>query len=207
MTFDDENTPISPFDESPDVFDFESEEETSLLGGDDEPAEANNKTFMMAVAALIAFLVIAMALLAAYAVFIVPSKRNAQQTQVAQIDAQNTAIAQGLTATAQAALWTNTPAATQVPTAAPVPQATATPVVAAQATSTPQATAPIDPTAFALTATAIYAANAAAFAMTPSPTALAQTGFADEVGLPGLLAMAVLLMVVVFLARRLRQAV
>ena len=205
MSFDDENVPTSPFDDSPEAFDFLGDEEDTEVPGEDEN-EGSNKTFLIAVAALIAFLVIAMALLAAYAVFFVPSKRSAQQTQAAQIDAQNTAIAQGLTATAQAALWTDTPEPTQVPTATPVPPATPTPVVA-QPTPTQKATTLVDPTAFALTATAVYAANEAAAALTPSPTALAQTGFADEVGLPGLLAAAVLLMVVIFLARRLRQAV
>jgi hypothetical protein len=43
-------------------------------------------------------------------------------------------------------------------------------------------------------------------AVTPSPTALSQTGFADEVGLPAMLGMAALLMLVIFLARRLRSA-
>ncbi len=208
MSFDDELPTVSPFDEPPedyDDFDFGDEEAKALDEGG-APAAADNKTFVITVAGLIGFLVIAMALLAAYAVFVVPSKRRAQQTQVAQINAQNTAIAQGLTATAQAAQWTATPTATQVPTATPTPEATATPVVA-QATPTPVAAAPIDATAFALTATAIYSTNVAASALTPSPTSLAQTGFADEVGLPGLLAMAVLLMVVIFLARRLRQAV
>lgn len=38
----------------------------------------------------------------------------------------------------------------------------------------------------------------------PTPTALPQTGFADEVGLPGLMGLAVLLVLVVILARRAR---
>jgi len=38
----------------------------------------------------------------------------------------------------------------------------------------------------------------------PAVTALSDTGFADEVGLPGLLLGALLLFVVIFLARRLR---
>ncbi len=203
--FDDDQEHVSPFDEPIEDLGFEEEPE---LGSEPEEPTDSNKTFLIAVAALIGFLVIAMALLAIYAVFIMPAKRHAQETQVAQINAQNTAIAQGLTATAQAALWTATPAPS--PTSPPTPTlsaaalATPTPVVAlATSTSTPA----IDPTAFALTATAIYATNVAAWALTPSPTALATTGFADDVGLPGLLAVAALLIVVIFLARRLRQTV
>lgn len=40
----------------------------------------------------------------------------------------------------------------------------------------------------------------------PTATALPTTGFADEVGLPGLLAMAAVLLIVIFLARRMRLA-
>jgi len=66
--------------------------------------------------------------------------------------------------------------------------------------------APIDPTAFALTATAIAATNEASNNLPATPTALAETGFADNVGLPGMVALAALLIVVIFLARRLRQS-
>ncbi len=202
--FDDDQQHVSPFDEPIEDLGFDEEPD---LGQEPEDEPDSNKTFLIAVAGLIGFLVVAMALLAIYAVFIMPSKRRAQETQVAQINAQNTAIAQGLTATAQAAAWT--PTSPPVPTATPTPitaaaVVTPTPVVVlATSTSTPA----IDPTAFALTATAIYATNVAAWALTPSPTALATTGFADDVGLPGLLAVAALLIVVIFLARRLRQTV
>jgi LPXTG-motif cell wall-anchored protein len=48
----------------------------------------------------------------------------------------------------------------------------------------------------------------AAAAKTPvvTSTALPQTGFAEDVGLPGLLGVAVVLVVVIFLTRRLRTA-
>jgi LPXTG-motif cell wall-anchored protein len=38
------------------------------------------------------------------------------------------------------------------------------------------------------------------------PTAIPDTGFADDVGLPLMLGLAVLLIVIIFLARRLRSA-
>ncbi len=204
MSFDDESTHISPFDEPVDDYGFDEDDEFSKSLDADEgaPEPANNKTFIIAVAGLIGFLVIAMAMLAAYAVFIMPSKKHARETQVAQINAQNTAIAQGLTATAEAAAWTPTPTVTPYHTPTPTQSPTPTLVVAVESTPTPGSTPAIDATAFALTATAIYATNAAV----PSPTSLSDTGIADGVGLPGMIAMAVLLIVVIFLARRLRQA-
>ncbi len=216
MAFD-ENSTVPPFpeDEMPgDNLGFD--EDTTAFGGEEPLGEepggpTDNKTFIIAVAGLIGFLVLAMALMAAYAFFVLPAKKKAQATQVAQINAQNTAIAQGLTATAAAALWTATP--TPTPPRTPTPKPTNTAVVAAPATPTPvvaQASptpvAAINATAFALTATSIAATNAAA-AANVQPTSLAQTGFADQVGLPGLVAVAALLIVVIFLARRLRQSV
>jgi hypothetical protein len=214
MAFD-ENSTVPPFpeDELP-ADDLGFDEEGAALEGEEPFGEepggpTDNKTFIIAVAGLIGFLVLAMALMAAYAFFVLPSKKRAQATQVAQINAQNTAIAQGLTATAAAALWTDTPTPTPIltptpkPTSTAVASATPTPVVA-QASPTPVAA--INATAFALTATSIAATNAAA-AASAQPTSLAQTGFADQVGLPGLVAVAALLIVVIFLARRLRQSV
>jgi LPXTG-motif cell wall-anchored protein len=62
------------------------------------------------------------------------------------------------------------------------------------------------------TATALHStlqANATLYAATLTakplqPTAIPNTGFADDVGLPMMLGIAVLLVVVIFLARRLR---
>ncbi len=216
MAFD-ENSTVPPFpEEEVPADDLGFDEEGATLEGEEPFGEepggpSNNKTFIIAVAGLIGFLVLAMALMAAYAFFVLPSKKRAQATQAAQINAQNTAIAQGLTATAAAALWTDTP--TPTPILTPTPKPTNTVVAAAPATPTPvvaQASptpvAAINATAFALTATSIAVTNAAA-AANAQPTSLAQTGFADQVGLPGLVAVAALLIVVIFLARRLRQSV
>ncbi len=217
MAFDDHST-VPPFPEDelpPDDMGFDEDEAKTFDGeepfGEEPSGPTDNKTFIIAVAGLIGFLVLAMALMAAYAFFVLPSKKKAQATQVAQINAQNTAIAQGLTATAAAALWTATPTSTPIST--PTPKPTNTAVAAAPATPTPvvvQASptpvAAINATAFALTATSIAVTNAAA-AANVQPTSLAQTGFADQVGLPGLVAVAALLIIVIFLARRLRQSV
>jgi hypothetical protein len=103
---------------------------------------------------------------------------------------------------------TQTP--TLEPTATPVvlfPTETAPAVVVDPATATVQALetrlAEVN-----LTATAQVTAGTAtptAGTGTPSPTTLSQTGFADEVGLPGLFIAALILVAVILLARRLRQ--
>lgn len=215
--FDDDETKVPPFGDESGAFDdstfVEGDDESTWLddegeGGALPPEEGDNKTFLIAVVGLVLVLLLALGMLAAYAVFFVPAKRHARETQIAQVNAQNTAIAQSLTATAIAASWTATPTITPTftpapPTPTPTKQATPTQVVASQPTNTPA----IDPTAFALTATAIYATNEAIAALTPSPTALAQTGVGEHVGLPGLLALAVLFIAIIFLARRLRRNV
>jgi hypothetical protein len=69
------------------------------------------------------------------------------------------------------------------------------------ATNTPVvAQATVDPAL----ATAAAQATLSALQATATPTALPSTGFADEVGLPSLLLMGGALVVVIFLARRLR---
>ncbi|GEM_PF-963017 len=219
--FEDDETQMPDFEDDAEAFGDETEEPTwlddegeeTLLGEEEGEEEGgDNKTFLIAVAAIVLMLLLTLGILAAYEVFIAPAKRHAQQTQVAQVNAQNTAIAQALTATAQAASWTATPTITPTmppsptpksatPTPALVSQPSPTPVVVAAATNTPS----IDPTAFALTATAIYATNQAVTLLTPSPTALAKTGLGDQMGLPGLIALAALFIVIIFLARRLRR--
>jgi len=90
-----------------------------------------------------------------------------------------------------------TPIAQATTAASPTPRATAT----TRATSTSQAVATSAGTARA-TATLRVSATPLKTA-----TALPQTGFADEVGLPGLLGLALGLVVVVFAARRLRFSI
>jgi len=67
----------------------------------------------------------------------------------------------------------------------------------------------VDSTAIANTATigaAYTQAAAAQLTVVPTTTALPTTGFADEVGLPGLVVMALAFVIVILLARRLRTA-
>jgi hypothetical protein len=95
------------------------------------------------------------------------------------------------------------------PTETPTPEPTATPVLVDPATETPGAgVVPRDASADATATvealnTELAVAQLTATVM-PTVTALSDTGFADDVGLPGLLLGAMLLFVIIFLARRLR---
>ena len=61
-------------------------------------------------------------------------------------------------------------------------------------------------TRVAMVTEAAQTAEAVAALTQAAPTALPTTGFADEVGMPGLLALAVVFVVVIFLVRRLRAS-
>jgi LPXTG-motif cell wall-anchored protein len=75
---------------------------------------------------------------------------------------------------------------------------TPTPVLAAGASPTADRTATV---AFLLTEAAV-----GRLTITPTASGLPSTGFADDMGVPGLVGLALVLIVVVFLARRLRTA-
>ncbi len=178
-------------------FDFFDDELDDAL----PPEEASNRTFLLVAGILGAILILSLILMAVYAMVVVPNRRSAQNTQVAEINAQNTqvAMASGLTAEAQA--WTATPTVTRTP----LPTSSPTPVMAP--TDTPAAALAQDDRDAQLTATmaALFTQQAGnLLTVTPVSTQLPATGFADDVGIPGLLALAAAMIVVIFLARRLR---
>lgn len=157
------------------------------------PGEASNRTFSIAAGILGGIVLLSIVCLAVYALFILPNQRNAQNAQQATVIAQPTEVAQALTQTAAAVVPSPLPSDTPMPSPTPV---------VAQPTATLA-----QPTPNAATATVAYALTQAAIAAQTSiltSTALPGTGFADEVGVPGLVGMAVLLVVVILVARRLR---
>ncbi len=184
-------------------FDFFDEDE---FDDSPPPEEASNRTFLLVAGILGAILILSLILMAVYAMVVVPNRRAAQNTQIAQINAQNTqvALASGLTAEAQS--WTATPTATRTQPPA-TPTSSPTPVIAP--TDTPAAGLAQDDRASQLTATmgALFTQQASnLLTVTPVSTQLPSTGFADDVGLPGLLALAGAMILVIFLARRLRTS-
>jgi len=176
------------------------------------PEESGNRTFIIVGGILGALIFLTLLVGAAYVLWLGPrltAQRNAAQ---ATIEAENAQIAQQMTSTAEAALWTPTllPTFTPSPTqtvAPKTPTVNPTPVVAA-GTSTKTPTA--DPATLAAMQTQL------AQQMTSTAVALGTraiggegmpaTGFFDQVGLPGLIILTLALVVIIFLARRLRKA-
>lgn len=181
------------------------------------PEEASNRTFIILAGVLGAVALLSLVCIAVYALVLLPRSRSAQEEQQATLDAQNTEVAaiieQTSTSAAMDAIraaYTSTPTETPIPST-PTPTAT-TPVVAVSPTmlgTTGFGTPSLDP--LMATATYMRATLDAQFAQStltarPTTTAIGPYGFADEVGLPAMLGLAALLIVVIFLARRLRTA-
>jgi len=167
-------------------------------GEDTPPEESNNRTFLF-IAGGLGFLVL-LGLCAVVGYFFL-NNNNAQQTEVtaqAQATIQQATISVGLTQNSKSLAETQAAGVT-----ATLPP-TNTPVIA-------QATMTVSPTDNPATATvgAAFTQIAAASTQTTqtviaTSTALPNTGFADDVGLPGMFALALAFVIVIFLVRKLR---
>ena len=172
------------------------QDDQSNLDSQQPPEESSNRTFLIAAGILGGIVLLSLACLAGLFVFhVLPTgTATGQQAAVAQAT-QNAQVAQALTATAASASL-----------ATPTAEATDTPVLAeVTSTSIPQATNPSSP----VTATVGAAFTQAAIAqltIVPTSTALPKTGIGDQFGAPGLVIMGMVLIAVIFLARRLRAA-
>lgn len=171
-----------------DEVEFEEEEQTG---------ESSNRTFLIVAGILGGILILTLVCIAVYAMVFLPRSREAESTEIAEINAQNTEVAKLSALTAEARAWTSTPTVTSTSTKVPD---TATPVLAA--TDTPDEGAlSVD----ARTATVAALLTQQALSITPAATELPETGFMDSVGIPGLVALAATLVLVIILARRLRS--
>ena len=163
------------------------------------PEESSNRTFLIAAGILGGIVLLSLACLAGYVLLIRPQQTSAQQTQSA-IETQNAdTISDALTATAVAFDLSQTPQITDTP----FPTNT---LVVAQpsATNTLEFTLTPDPATVTVEALQTQVAASTATVLATS-TALPTSGFADEVRLPGLVIAAMVLVAVIFLARRLRS--
>jgi hypothetical protein len=188
-------------------------EDFEITGG--MPEDDENRTFVIAAAGLGGLIVLSLVCLGVYALVLQPNQRRAAEQEPTNIVLTNTAVALGLTETAEAADFTPVPTEAP-PTLTPTATSTDTPVptqVVVLPTDTPTAT-PFTtlPTVAPLTATAAAQMTQTAEAIaggggspTPTPTALPSTGFAEDVGLPGLVGLTFLFLVVIFLSRKLRS--
>jgi hypothetical protein len=176
--------------------DFDDFEEEDVAEG-----ENDNRTFWLVAGILGAILILALVCMVIYAMVILPNREENQASTAAAINTQNASVAMTAEAEAQAMAWTHTPTVTS--TSAPVtPTESNTPVV--QPTDTPTGpTVTADPRTATVSALLTQQAGTG---ITPTPTGLPDSGFADNVGIPGMLALAAALIVVIFLARRLRTS-
>lgn len=165
------------------------------------PEESNNRTFVIVAGILGGIILISVACLAA--VYLFGIRGNTAQPDAASgtatAQAANAFINQALTSTFQASILPTT-TTTFTPTSTPVVAVgtnTLTPGPAAGGTQSPIT---------ATVAAALTQAAAAQLTIVPTSTALPNTGFADEFGLPGMFVMALAFIIVILLSRRLRAA-
>lgn len=157
------------------------------------PEESGNKTFLLVAAILGGIVLLSIACLAVYGLYFLPKQTANREAQQSTLVAQNLKVNQGLTEKALS----------QTPPASPTLLPTNTPVFE-QASPT---VAPVDPQTATVAAALTQAAQAQlTVTALPTSTLLPNTGFIDDVGVPGLVVMSIALVVVILLARRLRVA-
>ncbi len=172
------------------------DEDNTNFEDENPPEESSNRTFLLVAGVLGAFVLLAICGTVGYILFTRSSNQQAQAQALQQATEQAATIQVGLTQTAAVSALTQTAAVTNT-----VPP-TNTPVIA-QATATASAT---QNPATATVGAAFTQIAVSTQTVIPTSTALPNTGFADDIGAPGLLMMAVALVAVIFLVRRLRAA-
>jgi len=187
-----------------------------------EPKKKGNRTFAVLASILGAIILWAVLAGAAYAIFIMPGQQAQQAELASKASAEATATVMAATEAALVVILpTESPEPTAVilPTQVPVDTgtggelteemamtATVSALLTQAAGSNPAAPVATEaPTQLAAagqplaTATQLKAATAI-----PTPTALPTTGFADEVGLPGLMGLAFLFVMIIAITRQVR---
>jgi hypothetical protein len=188
----------------------------------DEPPpeeESSNRTFFIIAGALGFVALLALICIAVYALVLLPQSTQAALDQGATATAQEQAVAAIVAGTATADMmtqivenYTHTPTVTPIPPTN-TPTLTNTPVIVMATTAAPAAIggseldATLTATARLATLEAIVTMNASTSTARPNATeSMPNSGFADDLGLPMMLGLAVVLIAVIFLARRLRSA-
>ena len=169
------------------------------------PEESNNnRTFLIAAGILGGIILLSIACIVG--VFLYTQNSNTQ-VEAQAVSASQTAevasnfINDALTATFEASIL---PTATLPPTStAVVNVATVTPTPS-DPNATPLANSGTSVAATATVGAALTQAAVAQLTIVPTTTALPQTGFVEDVGVPGLAVMALTFIIVILMARRLR---
>jgi hypothetical protein len=170
------------------------DDENASFDDENPPEESNNRTFLLIAGILGGLVLLGICAVVGYLVFSNVTGQQQEAVAFQQATDQAATIQVGLTQTAAVQALTETAA----PTSTPDP--TDTPVIA-------QASSTITPTQNPATATVGAAFTQIAVStqtIIATSTALPNTGFVDEFGAPGLMMMAIALVVVIFLVRRLR---
>jgi hypothetical protein len=160
------------------------------------PEESSNRTFLIVAGILGAIIFLVLLCGVGYILFTRNAGNQAEATALQQATAQAATIQVGLTSTSVAQALTATAAVTNT-----VPP-TNTPVIA-QATTTPS---PTQNPATATVGAAFTQIAVSTQTIIATSTALPKTGIAEDLGAPGLMMMAIALVAVIFLVRRLRAA-
>ena len=160
----------------------------------DAPEESNNRTFLLVAGGLGFLVLVALLCVGAYVIFNFNAGQTNEATAQAQATMQEMTVQAALTQTAVVQAQTQTAEVTATV------EPTNTPVIA-EATIT--ATETLNP-ATATVGAAFTQIAVSTQTIIPTSTALPNTGFADDAGIPGLFALALALVVVIFLVRRLR---
>jgi hypothetical protein len=174
---------------------------TFNLGPDRTPkSKINAKPILTVLGIIVAIGIIGAVAYAFYYFYLLPQTQQSNQALIDQQNAAATATMNMLTHEANISIWstatvrawtTNTPANT------PTLQATKTPALGTE-----------DPRTATVAVLITQAAQARMTAtyMETAAVVLPGTGFADEVGLPGLITLSLVLVLVIFLVRRLRTS-
>jgi hypothetical protein len=179
--------------------------------GEEKPTNGNgNRTFLIIVGVLGGIMVLALLCIGGLALFrYLPGQRSAQSVNATNA-AQATTIAMAASQTAAAPKPTSTSKPTLVPTYTQAP--TNTPVIVLGPTKSPTFNIEAATREALLTqavlasASPTVAAPTSASTQQPTSTVLPGTGIGGELGTPGLIAAAFVLVVIIFLVRRLRTA-
>jgi hypothetical protein len=160
------------------------------------PEESSNRTFLLIAGILGGLVFLGLLCIAGYLFFRNSGNQQNNATAIAQLTQQQATVQAGVTQTIIAQNQTQTAAVTNT-----VPP-TNTPVIA-------EATGTFSPTPAPATVTVAAAFTQLANStqtIIPTSTALPNTGFVDDFGAPGLMLVAVALIAVIFLVRRLRSS-
>ena len=172
------------------------------------PEESSNRTFLIVGGVMAGLVLLTLACVVGYIFWLRPYLNEQNTGQQSAIETRNAEQIQILTQTAEALLFTPTLPPTETPTETPIPDTPTvsnTPVVVV---NTPTETPTSDPATVAAMQTALSQQMTATAQATRGVggQGMPATGFFDDVGLPTLIILAVALVVVIFLVRRLRKA-